>query len=245
MMRVRSIVIGLLLTAVAADAAAQELYRVSANEAFDAYAAQTDPNSRAPAKVVIVDVRTRAEYYWVGTPAIVERIVLKSGVELIPDHGKVVQMEKGRFVFRIHGWPRMLNIVQIASMDVAPIAVSVPYKFWREEDATMVGNDDFFDDIAALADETQDTVLILMCRSGKRSEAAPADPSFPHALFKAIYEIDVEDDNAKGGFEGSDYSNAFAGYRGFPGRRHWFQESPSVSWTDAGLPIVIGATPEL
>lgn len=245
MTRASSIVFGLLLTGMAGTSMGQELYRVSAEEAFDAYASQTDPNTQEPSRVIIVDVRTRAEYFWVGTPAEVESIVMKCGYEYVPDNGKVVLEKNGKVVFRVNNRKKKLSVSSIASMNVVPIAVSVPFKFWQEEDATMVTNDEFFEDITDLADDVQDTVLIFMCRSGKRSEAAPADPNFPHSLFKAVYEIDVADDNAKGGFEGSDYDKMYAGYRGYPGRPQWFQETPSVSWVDSGLPIIIGAVPEL
>jgi hypothetical protein len=52
---------------------------ITADEAFDAAATGTDPLTGETAKVALVDVRSRAEYFWVGAPAKVLEIVLKGG----------------------------------------------------------------------------------------------------------------------------------------------------------------------
>jgi hypothetical protein len=102
-------------------------------------------------------------------------------------------------------------------------------------------NPNFTSEIEALASDYD--VIILMCHSGKRTSNCVAD--FNTSLFKAVYEIDQPDGkNGGGGFQGTSYDNAYNGYRGFPLRKTSFQSHPSVSWSDAGLPIHIGTCPE-
>ncbi|MCU0833037.1 MAG: hypothetical protein MUC77_01195 [Chromatiaceae bacterium] len=72
---------------------------VSADEAFDAAATQTDPLTGQPAKVALVDVRSRAEYYWVGTAAKVSEIVVQGKAAAIkPDDGRVRLIHEGKFL---------------------------------------------------------------------------------------------------------------------------------------------------
>jgi hypothetical protein len=54
---------------------ANDAVPITAEQAFNAYANQEDPISGDPANVAIVDDRTTAEYYWVGTCAQVDRII--------------------------------------------------------------------------------------------------------------------------------------------------------------------------
>jgi len=61
---------------------------ISADQAFDAVADQIDPVTGDPATVRIVDLRSAAEYYWVGACAQVNRIVTKYGADIVPDKGK-------------------------------------------------------------------------------------------------------------------------------------------------------------
>jgi rhodanese-related sulfurtransferase len=237
------VILGFLVLTLARPALAQPLLRVSAHEAFDAYAAQTDPASGELARVILVDVRTRAEYYWVGTGAMVDRIVLSDGTELNPDDGRVLAGGGEGLLLTINGALFGVLVADIESLETRAIFVSVPYLLWDETTASNVPNLDFFDQIAALADGDPSTVLILMCRSGKRSESAPLRPEFPWELFRAVYEIDRPDKSALGGFQGSSYDDAYNGQRGYPGRWTYTQSHPSMSWLDAGLPIKIGVTP--
>jgi hypothetical protein len=102
-------------------------------------------------------------------------------------------------------------------------------------------NDQFKDEVEALATDEYD-VVIFFCRSGGRSEGCLED--FDTALFEAIYEIDQPDGKSgRGGFEGSSYSDAYNGYRGFPERLTEIQEHPSVSWKDTGLPMKTSVNP--
>jgi len=134
----------------------------------------------------------------------------------------------------------LLSSAQVETMLTSAIAINVPFTFWDEQTASEQPNDKFFGQIEGLHDPALDTVLILMCRSGKRTETAALHPDFPMKLFLAVYEMDRPDQSGHGGIQGSSYAEAFVGYRGFAGRNTLFQNFPSVAWKDAGLPIKIG-----
>lgn len=216
---------------------------ITADEAFDAYAEQVDPLSGDTATVIIVDVRTRAEHRWVGAPAEVDSIITKTGKEFLPHNGKVklrmggrylkFQVEKGN---RLH--PVFLPVNRVESTVQRVIAYNIPLKTWDEESCSLIDNPDFIDQmnkLVKLDEYNNGVVLILMCRSGIRSNTT----IFDTGLFKEVYEIDQPDGtDGRGGFEGTSYNNVYNGYRGFPGRHTRNQESPSVSWTDTGLPIL-------
>ena len=216
---------------------------ITADQAFDAYAEQVDPLTGDEARVAIVDVRTAAEYYWLGAPAQVDKIVTKSGEELTPYNGKVKLKLGGRYLkFKVENGERLrsvfLPVSKVDAMATTKIAYFVPYLDWDEANFSKIKNASFGDQINALAADFD--TIILMCRSGGRSNTRDFDTS----LFDAIYEIDQPDGKSgRGGFEGTTYSNAYYGYRGFPGRYTNNQEHPSVAWTDAGLPIQIGGDP--
>ena len=222
---------------------------ITADQAFDAYANQTDPLTGESASVAIVDVRTTAEYFWLGTTARVDGIVTKSGKEFWPYNGKVKMRLGSRFLkFKVERGERLrpvfLPVSRVESIATAPIAYHVPYKIWDEASASLALNLDFADQMNALANNGEPgsgfDILILMCRSGKCSNTRV----FETGYFAAVYEIDQPDGtDGRGGFEGTNYSNIFNGYRGFPGRNTRNQETPSVSWADAGLPIHIGGRP--
>ena len=87
----------------------------------------------------------------------------------------------------------------------------------------------------------ENTSIILMCRSGKRTSEVYNVTIFNYILFDAVYEIDQPDGkNGSGGFQGTSYGDAYNGYRGFPERKTSFRDPEPVSWSDAGLPIHIG-----
>ena len=219
---------------------------ISAEQAFDAYAEQKDPLSGKDAKVAIVDVRTASEYYWVGTCAQVTKIIKTNGDEIIPYNGKVVLLGRIgylKFKVRKNGRTKFIPVKYVEEIETTPIAINIPYKTWNDETATKPFNDYFSEEIEALAGEYD--VIIMMCRSGKRS-SLPSDASkFNFNLFNAVYEIDQPDGtNARGGFQGTSYSDSYNGYRGYPGRRTYYKEHNSVSWSDAGLPCHIGWEPQ-
>lgn len=222
---------------------------ITADQAFDAYANQTDPLTGESASVAIVDVRTTAEYFWLGATAQVDSIVTKSGIEFLPYHGKVKMRLGSRFLkFKVENAGRLrpvfLPVSRVDAIVTAPIAYHVPYKIWDEASASLVLNHDFAGQMNALANNGEPgsgfDIVILMCRSGKRSNTR----AFATEKFAAVYEIDQPDGtDGRGGFEGTNYHSVFNGYRGFPGRNTRNQETPSVSWADTGLPIHIGGHP--
>jgi hypothetical protein len=226
-------------TSLAADVAP---IPISAEQAFDAVQAQTDPITGESTSVALVDVRTRAEYYWVGAACRVDEILTIKGHSIVPDFGKVSLSNDGRFLnFELDGRNKRLQVRKVSEMLLSPIAINIPYKLWDETTGTSSLSGDFAGDVEALAAVEYD-VLIFFCRSGGRSEDCLGD--FNTTLFDAIYEIDqLDGKSGRGGFEGTSYSNVFNGYRGFPGRLTEIQDHPSVSWKDAGLPIKTSVNP--
>ena len=206
---------------------------ITAEQAFDAYANQEDP-----ATVAIVDIRTTAEYYWVGTCAQVDEIITMNEDRIIPDNGKVILRANSRILeFEVDGEPSALNIKHVDEIVTSRIARHIPYKTWNNENCELVLNENFAEEIAALASQGIDTVII-MCRSGKRCTECV---DYFNSVFPAVYEIDQPDgEDGRGGFQGTSYGDAYNGFRGFPGRKTSFQDHESVSWIDTGLPIHIG-----
>ena len=214
---------------------------ITAEQAFDAYIDQVDPVSGEDAKVLIVDVRTVAEYYWIGTCAKVDEILTQDDEVIIPYMGKVKLRRKRFLTFEDSSLtPVVMPACNVGSMKTSPIATLIPYETWDEESCKKVLNDQFEDSIAALAVDDNVDVIILMCRSGKRTTLCPITPDIA-ALFTGVYEIEHESKNGRGGFQGTSYDNSYNGYRGFPGRKTSCRVYPSVSWCDSGLPIHIGA----
>ena len=215
---------------------------ITAEQAFDAYANQVDPVTGEAANVAIVDVRTTAEYHWVGTCAQVDKIIKMNEDKIIPDNGKVILKANSRILrFDVDGHPRALHVKHVDKIETSRIATHIPYMTWDDENCEKVVNDDFAGEIEALADDEGEDIdiVIMMCRSGKRTTECIGD--FDTLLFDVVYEIDQSDGtNGRGGFQGTSYSDAYNGFRGFPGRKTSFQEHESVSWSDAGLPIHIG-----
>ena len=224
------------------SAAANNLISITAKEAFDAYANQEDPATGYPARVAIVDIRSTGEHYWVGTCGQVDSIVTKRGYKVIPDKGKVNLIRGGKLLkFKISGYPIVLPVRRVENIETSPIAINIPYMTWDDENCKKLSNENFGFEIEDLASKYE--VVILMCRSGKRTSECIED--FDISFFDAVYEIDQPDGtNGRGGFQGTSYHDTYNGFRGFPGRKTAFQEAESVSWSDAGLPIHIGWCPE-
>ena len=216
---------------------------ITAEKAFDAVQMQIDPFTGEGKKVALVDVRTRAEYFWVGAACQVDEILTSTEESIIPDLGKVLLSRNGRFLlFELNGRHKRLQTKKISKIALSPIAINIPYKLWDEETGTLSLNEDFAVDVEALAEDSGYEVIIFFCRSGGRSENCLGD--FDTTLFEALYEIDQPDEKSgRGGFEGTSYSNVYNGYRGFPQRLTEIQEHPSVSWKDTGLPIKTSLNP--
>ena len=102
---------------------------ITAEAAFDAVQTQTDPISGDTAKVALVDVRTRAEYFWVGAACQVDEIVTTRHGTLVPDNGKVILSEDGRFLtFEVDGRHKRLQTKKVSEVTLTPIAINIPYK---------------------------------------------------------------------------------------------------------------------
>ncbi|NJN64343.1 MAG: hypothetical protein HC882_05295 [Acidobacteria bacterium] len=222
---------------------------ISAEAAFDAVMTQTDPITGASKKIALVDVRTRAEIFWIGAPAKVDDFTLVSGAKIVPDLGKVKLSIGGLFYeYRDAGRRRFIRTEDVASVKLTPIARNIPYQLWDETTGKTVPNGadfiNFRTAVEKLANVEGVEVVIFFCRSGGRSEGCVAE--FDPTLFEKLYEIDQPSTvDGNGGFEGNTYSNKYLGYRGFPGRITIFQATgaESVSWKDAGLPSRIGVSP--
>lgn len=225
------------------SATANNLISITAEEAFDSYANQENPATGDPANVAIVDIRSTAEHYWVGTCAQVDSIVTKRGKEVMPHRGKVKLIREGKLLeFKVSGYPIVLPVSRVENIETSPIAINIPYKTWDDENCEKPLNENFISEIEDLATEGIE-VIILMCRSGKRTSECIVD--FETSYFDAVYEIDQPDGtNGRGGFQGTSYNDKYNGFRGFPGRKTAFQEAESVSWSDAGLPIHVGWCPD-
>lgn len=122
-----------------------------------------------------------------------------------------------------------------------PIAYNFPYKLWTSRIDCETGKpilrtvERLFGFFIRRTFPDKDTRLILMCRSGKRTDDA-AEYLKTTLGYNNIYEIDRSDKTGRGGFQGSSKSSppGFEGYRGWPGRS---VPEESVSWMDTGLPI--------
>lgn len=149
----------------------------------------------------------------------------------------------------------------------SPIAYLIPLKFWtgvdEEGKSNYTPNKDF-DDLVE-QEFSKDQVLITMCLTGKRGTAAAQ--RLEKLDFTNVYELDnalKEEENGYGGcggFQGTNYSNTYDGYRGHPERlpennSPWKitvetvtedinNAEDSVSWKDTGLPITQAVEPDL
>jgi rhodanese-related sulfurtransferase len=212
---------------------------ISAEQAFDAQTQQIDPETQKESKVAIVDIRSVAEYHWVGAPAKVDMIVTTDNDEIKPYMGKVLYDREDRLLFSIMDEGKLkqmfLSANNVSEIFNEPIAINIPFEDWDDDNQELVENTDFKQEIEKLADEDKYNVLILMCRSGKRTSKS----NFDFSKFNAVYEIDGEK-NGRGGFQGSSYDDIYNGYRGWPGRQTPSGDNQSVSWSDSGLPIHIG-----
>ncbi len=214
---------------------------ITAEQAFESAAMQRDPITGENTRVVLVDVRTRAEYFWVGAASKVDTVFTTDGDSFIPENGKVLLTRSGLFLlFEVDDENIWLPVKKVSEIVLSPIAINIPFKLWDETTATLFVNDNFAAEVEALANSYD--VLITFCRSGGRSEDCLVD--FETDLFDAFYEIDQPDGKSgRGGFEGTSYNNVYNGYRGFPGRFTEIQDHPSVSWKDTGLPIKTSVNP--
>lgn len=247
-----SVIIAVVALAAFTTAFADELVPIpiTADEAFDAVAMQTDD-----APVILIDVRDPDEIFFNGAAARVTKIHLggKKG-DVVPDDGKVRLLNEGKFIeYSEYGRYRRVQVAEVEGLETEALAINIP--FWLRTGGEWVNDlartGEFYNDIKALA--RPDTVVILYCRSGGRSSAAGKlilngrdeeddDYDLEPLPFYDVYEIDIDDPTDPstanhGGFSGPEYVNAYNGHAGFPGRLTEVQPVPSVSWMDAGLPV--------
>lgn len=212
---------------------------ITADEAFDAV---TDPNNQ---DVALVDLRDPVEFYWSGAPVAVTQIhfVDEKKAPVAPDYGKVRLIEEGKFLeYSLGGRYQRTQVTKVDQLDTEQIAINIPYKIGIP--GTWITNPNFHTDMDRLRDDYGINMVILYCRTGGRSSSAGAAITTP---FTNIYEIDDPNDpdlgNMHGGFSGSTYGGVYAGYVGFPGRQTDREATPSVSWSDSGLPIAARVHP--
>lgn len=189
------------------------------------------------------DVRTHEEAYWVGQPAQVNAIKLKSGEVFIPDLFKAKLEFRGVNLFlefQVEGRPKSVKIEDVASEDLSQISYNVPVVFRDAVTGAETENPEFGQTVDALIGQTGADAVIWFCRSGQRSTVGCSIWYCPFSLQNpAISNFEIEGaSNGYGGFEGSDNDNRYNGLRGFPGRLE-----DAVSFKDRGLPVVIGKTP--
>lgn len=242
-------------------AAAPPPIPITADVAFDAVTEQVDPLEWEDALVTLVDVRDPVEIFFSGAPGDVDQIEFLDGRIIMPDGGKVRLLHEGKFVeYYREGRYRRTQVAKIHDLQITQLSVNIPYLF-----RTAVGwkkNGNFGNEVNGLHDESHagNQVLILFCRTGGRSSsAAKEEGAIDRTLFDAVYEIDDDPEwltgskgGGVGGFTGSNYKTdktvpaymgAYNGHVGFPGRQTEIEEHPSVSWMDAGLPIVTTTKP--
>ena len=148
-----------------------------------------------------------------------------------------------------------------------PIAYLIPWKFWTGVDETGKSTYEMNEDFDTLVEQefSKDQVLITMCLMGKRGTATAQ--RLETLGFTNVYELDnvlkeeKNNEGGRGGFQGTNYSNTYDGYRGHPERlpennSPWKitietvtedinNAEDSVSWKDTGLPITQKVDPSL
>lgn len=254
-----------LLAVIAFNSAfADQLYPITAEEAFNAVQRQMDPGTNVPATVILVDVRDPQEVLSSGAAAEVNEIIFLNGRRIEPDWGKVRLVHNGKFIeYRTDGRYNRVKVDKLKALVTKAIAYNI--KLWDQtesgfDEATFQADAEAFAaSLVDLIDKTDPVVIIVYCRTGGRSSFAGQlilnglytykdveylSDLFPGEYMGKVYEIDDPSGiNGRGGFSGPDYSNVFNGYAGFPGRLTDTQEVPSASWKDSGLPVKRAAKP--
>ncbi len=84
-------------------------------------------------KVILVDVRTETEVDFQGGPAKVDTIVLKNGTEIVPDMGKAILTQDGKFLnYTVNGKKKNLKVDKVKEVltsligKVAPCSTYTP-----------------------------------------------------------------------------------------------------------------------
>jgi len=266
----QSVLAAVTALAVTSTLAGPDPVPITADQAFDAVMTGADPITGVNygvGNVVIVDLRTPAEYQFQGTAGKVDSILLKgAAAPVVPDLGKAKNSQDGKFLeYTIGGKKKRTKVDKIAKLVTSSIAVNIPCATWNQVSKQMDPvPDSLTRGIEELAGDGVQ-VVITMCNSGGRSTVCIAKfiSDDLASRFKAFYEIDRAGDQylhpdhgvhlaGLGGYQGSVYGGVYNGSAGFPGRQTadrsvqgWKQgvpAGPSVSWRDSGLPIFIPET---
>ena len=226
------------------------LIRISATQAFDAYQSQTITGyGNEPRQgVLVIDVRTPEEVYWVGQVAQVSSVDLKDGSSVVPDFYKTV-LQQDKFEskqdstgkkkesswsisFTIDGEETSVPTDDIDKITTKPFAFNAPVEYRDVEANVKTLNPYIGSDVMSIVQQFNPLpqAVIFYCRSGQRSTIG-CYYGYCTELFQGFlengivgYEVELSGEevgseiNGNGGFEGSSYSNRFNGYRGFPGR---------------------------
>lgn len=217
---------------------------------YDAYQRQS---LQGGSKVIMIDVRTPEEIYWIGLPTQVNSITLKNTNVIVPDFFTATlntdsTSQAPTLEFTVNGMPMTVLASDVASTDLTGVSYNVPVEFIDTNTGVKTLNPLFGKQVDAIIRELQPDRVIFYCRSGQRSsigcyyEYCPFEQLFPGVLGGQIFAYEVEGTvNGFGGVEGTSYKNSMLGYRGFPGR-YTADSGPieSVSFKDSGLPIKIG-----
>ena len=167
---------------------------ITAEQAFDAVATGCLPDTPGteggpgvPAacygvgKVILVDVRTETEVDFQGGPAKVDTIVLKNGTEIVPDMGKAILTQDGKFLnYTVNGKKKNLKVDTVKEVltsligKVAPCSTYTPGpnpgegKFEPDEPGFSAAMEKIAEDAGGGT-----LVAITMCNSGGRSTQCP------------------------------------------------------------------------
>jgi len=233
------------------------LVNINATTAMQGYEKQ---DLGSGSKVIIIDVRDPNEYYWVGAATQVNRIVMKNNQTYIPKYFLATleptcddSDNRVHFIDSSDDSDVSVSVADIARTEVTGVSYNVPVEYVDGQTGVKTLNPLFGKQLDAIVRENGADRIIFYCRSGQRSSIGcyykfcPFEQLFPGILGMQMiaYEVESAITNGRGGFQGTDYSNAFLGYRGFPGRNtDNLDVSPSAAFMDAGLPMDTGMLPK-
>jgi len=232
------------------------LVNISAETAFDYY--QNQSIDGVNHKVVMIDVRTPEEVYWVGIPAQVNSITMNTDQKIIPDNYKVIlnptcDSKAPSLKFEVNSNPVSILSSDVKTTNLTGISYNIPVEYINTVTGVKQNNPLFGKQVDALITALSPDRIIFFCRSGERSsigcyyQFCPFEKLFPGVISGNIiaYEVEGPKGTGVGGFEGRTYNDVMIGYRGFPGRYTAdFPPEESVSFKDMGLPIKTSTLPK-
>ena len=180
---------------------------ITAEQAFDAVATGCLPDTPdVPGacygfgNVILVDVRTQTEVDFQGGPAKVDTIVLKNGTEIVPDMGKAILTQDGKFLnYTVNGKKKNLKVDKVKEVLTSLIGKVAPCSRYTPgpnpgEGKFEPDTDGFSEAMKQIAADAPagPLVAITMCNSGGRSTQCPLAFITDEAqnLYALWYEID-------------------------------------------------------